>query len=116
MRCDEIERMVNRYIDHLLTIEELEEFLNHIGTCSSCYDELETYFIVHAAMHQLDSDNSEIGFDMQKLLRQDIKKQKTYIKTQKMWKWVTFAGYCLFAGCFAAFVIFYLYKAGIIKG
>ena len=35
MRCDEIERMVNRYIDHSLTIEELEEFLNHIGTCSS---------------------------------------------------------------------------------
>ena len=25
----------------------MEEFLDHIQNCSSCYDELETYFIVH---------------------------------------------------------------------
>ena len=44
MKCRVAEGMVNRYINHTLTIDELEEFLEHISTCSSCYDELETYF------------------------------------------------------------------------
>ena len=35
-------------------VDELENFLEHVENCPSCYDELETYFIVHAAMQQLD--------------------------------------------------------------
>ena len=45
MNCRTAEGMVNGYINHELSLKELEEFLDHIQTCSSCYDELETYFI-----------------------------------------------------------------------
>lgn len=114
MRCDAIERMVNRYIDHSLTLEELEGFLNHIEGCSSCYEELETYFIVHAAMDQLDSDSSELAFDLRQLLKQDIKKQRAYVRKKKIWKFVKRAGKILLMGCVLLLLVFYLCKAGII--
>ena len=44
--CRQAETLVARYIKHTLSTDELEEFLDHIEHCSSCYDELETYFIV----------------------------------------------------------------------
>ena len=53
MNCQTAESMVNRYIEHDLSVDELEDFLEHVENCPSCYDELETYFIVHAAMQQL---------------------------------------------------------------
>lgn len=43
--CRQAETLVARYIKHTLSTDELEEFLDHIEHCSSCYDELETYFI-----------------------------------------------------------------------
>ena len=47
MDCRTAEGMVSSYIKHDLPLNELEEFLDHVQNCSSCYDELETYFIVH---------------------------------------------------------------------
>ncbi len=46
MDCQTAEGMVSSYIEHKLPVNELEEFLDHVQDCSSCYDELETYFIV----------------------------------------------------------------------
>ena len=54
MNCRIAEGMVNKFIDHTLPLNDLEDFLEHIEKCSSCYDELATYFIVHKAMQQLD--------------------------------------------------------------
>ena len=61
MDCSAAEGMVTRYINHTLSIDELEDFLEHVESCSSCYDELETYFIVHEAMLQLNEDEAEFG-------------------------------------------------------
>lgn len=57
MDCRTAEGLVNRYIEHELPVNELEEFLEHVQNCPSCYEELETYFIVHEVTAQLD-DNS----------------------------------------------------------
>ena len=59
MNCQTAESMVNRYIEHDLSVNELEDFLDHVENCPSCYDELETYFIVHAAMRQLDEESGD---------------------------------------------------------
>ena len=42
MNCRIAEGMVNKYIDHTLPLNDLEDFLEHIEKCSSCYDELAT--------------------------------------------------------------------------
>ena len=59
MNCRIAEGMVNKYINHTLPVNDLEEFLEHIENCSSCYDELATYFIVHKAMEQLDEKQED---------------------------------------------------------
>ena len=84
MNCRTAEGMVNGYINHELSLKELEEFLDHIQTCSSCYDELETYFIVHEAMQQLDDNDSGSVMDFKRLLEQDIRRSRRYIR-QKRW-------------------------------
>ena len=68
----------------LLSPEELEEFLDHIEHCSSCYDELETYFIVHEAIQQLDEKEDGTVLDFRELLEQDIRRSRRYIR-QKRW-------------------------------
>ena len=77
MDCRTAESMVTRFIDHSLSVNELEEFLDHIETCPSCYDELETYFIVHEAMQQLDEKEDGTVLDFKKLLEQEIRKIQT---------------------------------------
>ena len=62
MNSQTAESMVNRYIEHDLSVDELENFLEHVENCPSCYDELETYFIVHAAMQQLDEESRDSSF------------------------------------------------------
>lgn len=79
MNCQNAEGMVNRYIEHGLSPDELEAFLEHVENCPSCYEELETYFIVHAAMRQLDEEEGETTMDLRELLEEDIRKSKYYI-------------------------------------
>ena len=82
--CRTAESMVARYMNHTLKTDELEEFLDHIEHCSSCYDELETYFIVHEAIQQLDEKEDGTVLDFRELLEQDIRRSRRYIR-QKRW-------------------------------
>ena len=83
MNCQTAESMVNRYIEHDLSVNELEDFLDHVENCPSCYDELETYFIVHAAMRQLDEESGDSSLDLRELLEDDIRRSKHYILKMK---------------------------------
>ena len=89
MDCRTAEGMVSSYIKHDLPLNELEEFLDHVQNCSSCYDELETYFIVHEVTQQLDDDSSDSVLDFKKLLEQDIRKSRRYIRKKKA-SWLMF--------------------------
>ncbi len=71
MNCRIAEGMVNKYINHTLSVNDLEEFLEHIENCSSCYDELATYFIVHKAMEQLDEKQEDSVLDFRELLEEE---------------------------------------------
>lgn len=57
MTCQETERLVMPYINHELTDDELEGFLEHIQVCSHCKEELEIYFTVDVGIKQLDAEN-----------------------------------------------------------
>ena len=87
MDCRTAESMVNRYIDHTLKVDELEEFLDHVESCPSCYDELETYFIVYEVTQQLDDQAENTVLDFKTLLAQDIRKSRRYIhKKRGVWR------------------------------
>lgn len=99
MNCQTAESMVTRYIEHDLSVEELEDFLDHVENCPSCYDELETYFIVHAAIRQLDEESRDCTLDLRELLEEDIRKSKHYILKKKFRRAFCAVGFCaLIAG------------------
>ena len=99
MNCQTAESMVNRYIEHDLSVDELEDFLEHVENCPSCYDELETYFIVHAAMQQLDEESRDSSLDLRELLEEDIRKSKHYILKMRFRRALSGMGFCaLIAG------------------
>ena len=106
MNCRTAEGMVNRYISHDLPVDEMEEFLDHIQNCSSCYDELETYFIVHEAMQQLNEDSGESVLDFKDLLEQDIRKSRRYICKKKLYRFCIGAMICLLIVALAAFLVY----------
>ena len=100
MDCQTAEGMVSRYIKHDLPLNELEEFLDHVQNCSSCYDELETYFIVHEVTHQLDDDS--------------IRKSRRYIRKKKV-SWLMFGvSICLLIATIAAILIFVMMETNYI--
>ena len=84
MDCRTAESMVTRFIDHSLSMNELEGFLDHIEHCPSCYDELETYFIVHEAMQQLDEDKDGKVLDFKKLDRKSTRLNSSHIEESRM--------------------------------
>ncbi len=108
MNCRAAEGMVTRYMDHTLSIKELEEFLEHVQSCSSCYEELETYFIVQQAMVQLDEEEEEESavLDLQHLLEQDLKKSRRYIRKKKLEQILTAALFIILIAALIAFFAF----------
>ena len=106
MNCRTAEGMVNRYISHDLPIDEMEDFLDHIQNCSSCYDELETYFIVHEAMQQLDENSSGSVLDFKDLLEQDIRRSRRYIRKKKLYRFCAGALICSLIIALAAFLVY----------
>lgn len=106
MNCQTAESMVNRYIEHDLSVNELEDFLDHVENCPSCYDELETYFIVHAAMRQLDEESGDSSLDLRELLEDDIRRSKHYILKMKFRRALSGVGFCTLIAGLGGFLIY----------
>ena len=62
MDCRTAESMVTRFIDHSLSVNELE-----------------TYFSVHEAMQQLDEKEDGTVLDFKELLEQEIRRSRRFI-------------------------------------
>lgn len=106
MDCRTAEGMVSSYIEHKLPVNELEEFLDHVESCSSCYDELETYFIVHEVTQQLDDSSSNSVLNFKNLLEQDIRKSRRYIRKKKLSWFLLGASICLLTAVLAAILVY----------
>ena len=97
MDCQTAEGMVSRYIKHDLPLNELE-----------------TYFIVHEVTQQLDDDSSDSVLDFKKLLEQDIRKSRRYIRKKKV-SWLMFGvSICLLIATIAAILIFVMMETNYI--
>ena len=83
MTCKEAEQMVMPYINDELTDKELSSFLEHIGTCASCYEELEIYYTLYAGLAQLDGDGTGMQ-DMHNLLPDALHASQMHIRGKKI--------------------------------
>ena len=58
MTCIKAQSMIVSFVDNKLSIEELEEFLDHVNSCKTCREELEVYYTLLTAMKQLNEDRN----------------------------------------------------------
>lgn len=52
----EVQRLMMPFIDNKLSMEQLEEFMQHIKSCPDCMEELEVHYILLTGMRRLDAD------------------------------------------------------------
>lgn len=79
MNCREAESLIQLYIDNQLSPKKLEAFISHVKKCPSCYEELETYFIIHNAVKYLDEDRHD-SYNMTALLSENLKEKEHFVK------------------------------------
>ncbi|MDD3338810.1 MAG: zf-HC2 domain-containing protein [Lachnospiraceae bacterium] len=82
MTCAEAERLVPAYLNNEIPQEKLEEFILHVKSCPSCYDELETYFTIYLAIQYLDDDKYS-SYNMKKLLEEDLHRKEAGIRKRR---------------------------------
>lgn len=99
MDCRRAEELVNSYIDRSISMRDMEAFLDHVETCSSCYDELETYFIVHEAMVQLNNEENDTILDIKNMLKEDIWNSRIYLRKIRFLKMFGIAVGVFIIGC-----------------
>lgn len=58
MTCFEAQSLITPFINETLDDDKLEQFLDHINTCDSCWDDLDVYFTLLNGMKQLDENKN----------------------------------------------------------
>lgn len=89
MKCEEALQKITPYIENRLQPRELEAFIEHIKQCPSCYDELETYYIVSRAVQYLD-DEKQDTYNIMELLKRDIRMKEQGLRRRRRMHWLVF--------------------------
>ncbi|WP_205838914.1 zf-HC2 domain-containing protein [Bilifractor porci] len=85
LTCREIISMIPDYLNNNLSDRQLEKFLEHIQHCSSCYEELETNFMVDRTVRYLDKPGSgDTSFNLKPMLRQDLERKQKQLKEKRI--------------------------------
>ena len=97
MTCREAQSLIRKYIAEELSPRELERFIGHIRECGSCYDELETFFMIDRTVRYLD-EGTEHSFNLKYLLEKDLReKEKALVRRKRK--------HCFFAVLTAVVII-----------
>lgn len=66
MNCIKAQSMITPFIQNKLNLKDMEEFIDHVGSCQDCREETEVYYALLTAMKQLDEDrNISSDFNME---------------------------------------------------
>ena len=77
MDCKNVERWIPFYLNEELNERDTREFLNHIKSCESCYQEMEIIYMASAGLERLESGSSiDINKEMHRIMQHSEKKLK----------------------------------------
>ena len=77
MDCKEAERLIPFYLKDKLKEKKTKEFLEHMKSCESCYEEMEITYMASIGLERLESASSlDINEEMHRILQQSEKKLK----------------------------------------
>lgn len=69
MNCKETEKMIPLFLQDALEGKNLEQFVEHIGKCPECKEELSIQFLVAEGMERLEAGNN---FNLQNALTEKL--------------------------------------------
>ena len=58
MKCEDTNRYIPAFIEDRLVGSDLSAFLSHVRECPSCYEEMETSFLISEALSRLEDGGS----------------------------------------------------------
>ncbi|MCR5235372.1 MAG: zf-HC2 domain-containing protein [Lachnospiraceae bacterium] len=58
MKCQDMERYITLFINDELSGMRMKEFIEHIEGCQSCFDEMETNYLLKEALIRLETEGS----------------------------------------------------------
>ena len=82
LSCAAAQAKIMDYINENLTLQETEQFLQHILHCDECKEELGVYYTIMTGMKKLDTDEN-INMDFTTELKRKIKKSEEKILRYK---------------------------------
>lgn len=82
MKCEDAIKNMDRFVNHNMTTKELADFLEHIDSCPSCYEELETYYTVAIALHYLEKNDGE-GYNIPLRLQHNLQEARNRVRREK---------------------------------
>ncbi len=77
MDCVDAQRKIRPYLGGYLSDRELEEFLDHVQSCPSCFSELEVYFSVYRTLNNVDEKGD---YNYAHKLRQKMRDSREYLR------------------------------------
>ena len=80
MNCQNAQSMVLNFINNKLDKEETKEFIEHIGSCKDCWEELEIYYVMLIGLKQLD-EGEELAADFKEKLQNEV--DSRYLEIEK---------------------------------
>ena len=85
LSCAMAQAKIMDYINENLSLQETEQFLQHILHCDECREELGVYYTIMTGMKKLDTDEN-INMDFTAELKRKIKKSEEKILRYKRGK------------------------------
>ena len=80
MKCVKAQQMIRPYLDGVLSDRELEEFLDHVQNCKTCFGELEVYFSIYRTLNNVDEQGD---YNYAKKLRAKLRHSREYLSVRQ---------------------------------
>lgn len=80
MDCVRAQQLIRPYLEGILSDRELEEFLDHVERCQTCFGELEVYFSIYRTLNNVDEKGD---YNYANKLRAKLKDSREYLRVRQ---------------------------------
>ncbi len=102
--CRHVQQLAGAFAEDELDDRDLSSVLSHIRTCSSCYEELKTAYLISYAIQYMDHDRSG-SLDIDTLMKDKIRKCELRLRRNRIFGALLWIAIVLLAVVIAAVII-----------
>lgn len=110
LQCIQATKMIPAFIGNELSYRELEQFMEHIEECESCFEELSIQLLVEVGLNSLEAGNT---FDLQEELNTTLEEAEKKVQIYRFLRQSIFVLGCIgIASALLVFVLLLVYFFG----